>query len=153
MNTQLTLQQHPLVRALTELDLPSTDYVIAGSGPLLAHGIRDEVSDLDIVTRGPAWELAQTMGPLSTAPWENVQRVLLRRGRLEVLNGWFPSTWDIDEFIDNRVLIDGLPFAPLDRVLQWKRTLGRAKDLDDIDAILRYLTRSPLPPTVHPSHP
>lgn len=147
MTDQLTVRQHPLIIEFRELDLPGTDYILAGSSPLLAHGIRTDITDLDIVARGPAWEIVQTMGPVQDAPWEDVHRVLLHGGRLEILNGWFPSMWDVDEFIDGREIYHDLPFAPLDRVLRWKRRLDRAKDQADIDAILRYLTRSPLPPT------
>ncbi|WP_067966398.1 hypothetical protein [Nocardiopsis trehalosi] len=143
MTQQITIHQHPYFVALRQLELPAGDYVIAGSGPLLAHGIRTEISDLDIVTRRAAWEHVRTMGPVQDAPWEDVQRILLLGGRLEVLNGWFPSMWDVDEFIDSAEFYRGLPFAPLDRVLRWKRRLGRAKDLADIDATLHYLTRVP----------
>ncbi|MBB6172963.1 hypothetical protein HNR23_003023 [Nocardiopsis mwathae] len=146
MTEQITIHQHPLFIALEELDLPRQDFIIAGSGPLLAHGIRDNITDLDIVARGPAWELVQTMAPIQPAPWEDVARVLLFDGRLEILNGWFPSMWAVDEFIDDREIRHGLPFAPLDRVLRWKSRLGRAKDLADIDATLRYFTAAALPP-------
>ncbi|MFC3999496.1 hypothetical protein ACFOVU_26525 [Nocardiopsis sediminis] len=143
MTQQITIHQHPYFVALRRLELPVDDFIIAGSGPLLAHGIRTEVSDIDVVTRGPAWDIVRTMGEVQDAPWEDVQRVLLMGGRMEVLNGWFPSMWDVDEFISSREFYLGLPFAPLDRVLRWKRRLGRAKDLADIDATLHYLTRVP----------
>ncbi|WP_017558719.1 hypothetical protein [Nocardiopsis baichengensis] len=142
-----SLHSHPLFVELARLDLPDEDYILAGSGPLLARGIRADITDLDVVVRGRAWDIARRLGPVVTAPWEGVRRVVLYGGSLDVLNGWFPSMWDLDEFIETREYIDGLPFAPLDRVLRWKRRLGRAKDIADINALMEHLVgRSPLTP-------
>ena len=50
------LSENKLMRRLamlvTELDLDRRDFVIFGSGPLLAHGLRSGIRDLDIVARG-----------------------------------------------------------------------------------------------------
>jgi hypothetical protein len=43
-----------LVKLATELDLDQSDFVIFGSGPLLAHGLRRRIRDLDVVARGTA---------------------------------------------------------------------------------------------------
>ncbi|GAB3494117.1 hypothetical protein [Nocardiopsis coralliicola] len=133
------LADHPLFAELRRLDLPAGDYIIAGSGPLLAHGIRREIGDLDVVLRGSAWRRVSRLGPVGTAPWEGVNRVMLAGGRLEMLDGWFPSLWDTDEFIDARTTVAGIPFAPLERVLRWKRRLGRAKDIADVNNLIEYL--------------
>ena len=44
-----------LIKIVAELDLDHRDFVIFGSGPLLAHGLRRRIGDLDVVARGPAW--------------------------------------------------------------------------------------------------
>lgn len=41
------LDRHPLIRMLRALDLPYDDFVVFGSGPLLAHGLRTTLGDLD----------------------------------------------------------------------------------------------------------
>ncbi len=41
-----------LIKLVTELDLDRRDFVIFGSGPLLAHGLRRCIRDLDVVARG-----------------------------------------------------------------------------------------------------
>jgi len=137
--TWKTVSGHPLIVELRRLRLPRSDFIIAGSGPLLAHGIRDDITDLDVVLRGRAWDIVRGLGPVGTAPWEGVRRVMLADGRLEMLNGWFPSMWDLDDFISTREVLHGLPFAPLERVLRWKRRLGRAKDIADVNALIDHL--------------
>ena len=43
---------------LRGLDLPARDHAVFGSAPLLIRGIIDTVDDLDILSRGSAWERA-----------------------------------------------------------------------------------------------
>lgn len=58
----MNLDEQPLFRSLASLDLPADDFIIAGSGPMLAHGIRSTLGDLDVVARGAAWDKALTLG-------------------------------------------------------------------------------------------
>ena len=45
-----------LFRQLDTLNLPMTDYVITGSGPLYAHGLIPLLeNDIDIIARNKAW--------------------------------------------------------------------------------------------------
>lgn len=74
----VALSEHKLIRRLvelmTELDLDRRDFVIFGSGPLLAHGLRRRISDLDVVARGKVWRRVSTYGfpaagTINGAPW------------------------------------------------------------------------------------
>src|SRR5882757_6211449 len=51
-----------LVKIVTELDLDRRDFVVFGSGPLLAHGLRQRISDLDVVARGSVWQRVSEYG-------------------------------------------------------------------------------------------
>ncbi len=51
-----------LLKIVTELDLDRRDFVIFGSGPLLAHGLRQRISDLDVVARGSVWQRVSEYG-------------------------------------------------------------------------------------------
>ncbi|GAA0993676.1 MULTISPECIES: hypothetical protein [Nocardiopsidaceae] len=134
------LREHDLVKKVLSLGLPEHDFVIAGSGPLLAHDLRWEVGDIDVVARGAAWERALTLGEPEDAPFgDGVRRVLLFDDRVEILNGWFPDIWTVDELIDGAEVIDGLRFAALDNVRVWKTLLGRSKDHLDVKLINEYL--------------
>ncbi|OKI10191.1 hypothetical protein A6A06_00045 [Streptomyces sp. CB02923] len=126
-----------MFQELLSLELPTADFVIAGSGPMLAHGIKPEIGDLDIVARGAAWKKAISLGEPVPAPLGYVEHVLFFSGNVEVLNGWF--AYSVDELIEEADVFSGLNFSPLKRVLEWKTQLARKKDRADIEAIHRYL--------------
>lgn len=128
------LNAHPLIRLLRALELPASDYVVFGSGPLLAHGLRADIGDLDVVARGPAWDrIAETCQP-TRAPSGHGQMVRLV---IEVSDRWLPG-WDTDRLIDGAERHCGLPFAPLDAVRRSKLATARPKDWSDIALIDRH---------------
>lgn len=136
------LRDHPFFKDFLSLGLPSADYVIAGSGALIAHGIRRDIGDVDVVARGVAWEVAQKLGTAQKAPLGWAQHVILFDGAVEVLNGWFD--YSVDQLIGEAEEFEGMMFMPLVRVLEWKTRLvesglGRDKDLRDIASIRQYL--------------
>ncbi|WP_033037170.1 hypothetical protein [Streptomyces monomycini] len=133
----MNLLGHPLFRKLGSLNLRTADFVIAGSGPLLAHDIKPGIGDLDVVARGAAWKRAVSLAEPVPAPLGYVDHVLFFAGDVEVLNGWFD--YSVDELIEEADVICGLNFSPLKRVLEWKTRLAREKDHADIEAIHRYL--------------
>ncbi|QIY56617.1 hypothetical protein HEP86_21350 [Streptomyces sp. RPA4-5] len=133
----MNLDEQPLFRSLASLDLPADDFIIAGSGPMLAHGIRSTLGDLDVVARGAAWDKALTLGTPSPAPLGYVDHIVLHSGEIEILDGWFD--YDADKVIDEFEIFCGIRFAPLGKVLEWKKRLDREKDREDIEAINRYM--------------
>lgn len=50
--TRISVLKHSLIRRLTQFNLERDNFVIFGSAPLLAHGIRRNIHDLDVVARG-----------------------------------------------------------------------------------------------------
>src|SRR5947209_792861 len=135
----MALRDNLLIKKLLSLQLPVEHYVVFGSGPLLAHGIKDDVRDLDILARGPAWSIAITRGTPSVPPSGNGLVVELFDGNIEIFSRWVTDDWKADELIDGAEIIDGIPFVPLDVVLLWKRTTARKKDRQDIESLEHYL--------------
>ncbi|MDG4814042.1 hypothetical protein O7628_00790 [Micromonospora sp. WMMD956] len=127
-----TILDHPYVQDLLSLGLPSADYVIAGSGPLLARGWISDPGDIDVVARGSAWRLACAHGQPTDAPYSSVQRLQLFGGHVEVLDGWFPELWPTDELIDEADVIHGIRFVRLAVVAATKRMLHRPRDLEHL---------------------
>lgn len=127
-----------LLDALRALDLPSSDFVIVGSGPLWAHGLIDAPGDLDVLARGAAWNKAVTFAPPFRAP-RGDSCVSLCDGRLEIFDGWTPAVWPVAAIFDAARLHDGLPFAPLAFTLAVKRALNRPKDGPHIRLLTRRL--------------
>ncbi|MDT0418010.1 hypothetical protein ACFY1V_17450 [Streptomyces sp. NPDC001255] len=139
----MELSAHPLVKKLLSLHLPVAEYVVAGSGPLLAHGLREDVGDLDVVARGEAWKRAEDLHSPAPAPSGHGHMVVLFNGAIEVFDTWLPGTQGPDELIDRAEMIQGIPFCPLTEVLDWKRRADREKDHADVTLIEHHLRAGP----------
>jgi hypothetical protein len=136
------LTGHYLIHRLIQLDLDPSDYVVFGSGPLLAHGLLwRRIGDLDVVARGRAWTRAQELGVRLTRQADGAPMVQFWGGLIEVSPEWRMPHWDADTLIDEAEFIDGIPFARLDRVLAYKQLLDRSKDRFDIREMKRSLRR------------
>jgi hypothetical protein len=123
---------HQLIRQLAAFELNRDHFVIFGSGPLLAHGLRTDIGDLDIVARGPAWDRARRLGAPNKSPLQGTEMVHLCRGSIEVSAEWISSEWDTNQLIDDCDIFDEFRFAKLEYVLAYKRALQRPKDAKDI---------------------
>ncbi|MEV1065870.1 hypothetical protein [Streptomyces sp. NPDC050263] len=124
---------------LKTLHLAPEDFVVAGSAPLFIRGLREHVTDLDIVARGASWNHALSLsrsqslhGP-QHAPYGDVLSVRFFGARIEVLNGWFPPLFGtVDRLIQDAELVNGIRFLTLGDTLRWKRHLDRQKDRHDV---------------------
>lgn len=122
-----------------KLRLPLGEYVIVGSGPLAAHGLRN-FNDVDLVVTERTFDQLQTNG------WEQTMgpgdRPCLRKDAYEVFKDlkcrdYQPET---KKLIEDAEIIDGIPFLRLEELARFKKAVGREKDLRDIRLIETYLT-------------
>ena len=104
--------------------MPPGEYVIFGSAPLLAHGLVTAIGDIDLVAVGAAWQQAQALAAVKTAPGGD--RIVQLTPELAVFDGWLGL--DAHAIIDRAELWDGLPLAQLRDVAAYKRLLNRPKD-------------------------
>lgn len=141
-----------LVKLVTELDLDRRDFVIFGSGPLLAHGLRRLVPDLDVVARGTVWRRVTQHGFPATGAINGAPMALFWGGLIQFSRGWISEDWDADDLIDRAEIIQGLPFAQLIDVLAYKQVLRRPKDRPDMDALLALLRQPGQTHGLAPSH-
>ena len=132
-----SLRRHPLIRQVLNLGLPAEDFALAGSAPLLAHGMRAELGDVDVVARGRAWQTAQTLGKTVRAR-SGGKVVRISGGRIEIFDNWFPPELPVDALIRDADVIDGIRFVSLRDTLVWKRYLNRDKDKEDIRLLEAY---------------
>jgi hypothetical protein len=140
------ISEHLLLRRLLALRLETSDFVIFGSAPLLVHGLRTNVSDIDVVARGAAWERARAIGILTTGPLSGAPMAHFWGGLIEVSPRWTSRQWNVDDLIEHADIVQGVRFANLHNVLTHKRMLNRAKDMADIAMIERHLA-GPAPAT------
>ena len=111
------------------MELPPGTYAVFGSGPLAAHGLIDDIGDLDVIVRYVAWDRVRGIGTI--VMHGNDQVVELDNG-LTFGRSWAYGDVDIDQLIEDAEIIDGLPFVRLDAVLAYKRIAGRPKDVKHI---------------------
>ena len=121
-----------LFGSLRSLGLPEGDYAVFGSGPLIVRGIIEATNDLDVVSRGAAWVKACELGEMVTLAEHSVDIVSFLDGAITVGTSWAYGNVDIDGLIDTADIIDGLPFARLEHVVNYKKIAGRPKDLEHL---------------------
>lgn len=124
---------HRSIQRLAELDLPQGDWALFGSGPLLLRGWIDEVGDLDVVSRGPAWEKAKEHGHLAVLPDGN--QIVEAGAGVTVGRTWLYGSFTIDDLIDTAEMIDGIPCVRLEHVISYKRLADRPKDRVHLEII------------------
>lgn len=132
---------HPFFKKLLSLNLPREDFAIAGSGPMYARNLIDKLGDVDVIARGKAWETAVEHGRPVPAPYSTVEVVKLFDESVEILDGWFPEIWSVDDLFDNAELIDGIQFVSLEVVRRTKEKMRRPKDVEHIAIIDKYLNK------------
>jgi hypothetical protein len=135
MAEHVDVLKNPLIHHLIALDLDCDHFVIFGSAPLLAHGLRRSIRDLDVVARGAAWRRASELGVPTVETITGDPAMNLCDGRIQVFQEWISKEWSTDDLIDRAEIIQGLRFAPLADVLAYKRKLKRPKDIADIEVL------------------
>lgn len=129
-----------LLDGLRALGLPTGDYAVFGSGPLLARGWISEVEDLDVICRGEAWKRVSAAGRVSVDDRYGIELAALCDGRLTFGTRWAIGDFDVDQLIDGADIIDGIPYVSLEHVIAYKTIRGTPRDLQHLDVIRRQRT-------------
>ncbi len=118
---------------LSALNLPSEDFAVFGSGPMVIRGIREN-DDIDLVAREYLWKKLADKYP------ENVKSDKeIAIDHLSIFRNWLPWFSDVEELINTADIIDGIRYVGLENVKKWKEACGRDKDLEDVKQINKYL--------------
>lgn len=128
-DARMEADQPSLIDRLRSLALPAGDYAVFGSGPLIIRGIIEATNDLDVISRGPAWDRARQLGDLVHLEEHGVEVVSFDDGAITVGTSWAYGEFDIDQLIETAEIINGLPFVRLEHVVAYKEAAARPKDL------------------------
>ncbi len=122
------------------LCLPFGKYVLIGSTPMAAYGIR-EAKDIDLVVLPELYEKLKTDGWKEELQ-ESGRKVLTKNG-IEAGTDWNCKSYhpSVSRLIVSADVIDGIPVTKLEEVLAWKKACGREKDLKDVKLIEDKLAR------------
>jgi len=122
------------------LNLPEHSYIVFGSCPMAAAGLR-EANDIDMLVSDSAFR------ELSRRGWQELQKgpddKPLVFDVFEAHPNWNFSSYKptLEHLLATADVIDGVPFASLDEVRKWKVSSGRPKDLVDTELIDKYLAK------------
>lgn len=130
--------QPRLIDRLRSLALPPGHYAVFGSGPLIVRGIIEATNDLDVISRGSAWDRACQLGDLVYLEEHHVEVVSFDDGAITVGKSWAYGEFDIEQLIDTAETIEGLPFVRLEHVVRYKEAAARPKDLAHLRALADY---------------
>lgn len=126
---------------LRSLDLPTGDYAVFGSGPMIVRGVIEPTNDLDVVSRGAAWAAALKLGQLVDLPELDITVATFFDGAITVGTEWAIGDFDVDQLIDTADVIDGIPFVRLEHVVAYKQIARRDKDLEHLERLAEYEAR------------
>lgn len=127
-----------IVTKVAALNLPEGSYIVFGSCPLAAVGIR-ESQDIDLLI-SPELDAA-----LYKKGWQRIEKAgddkQLAYGDFDTHTTWRIGAYDptLAQLLQTALIIDGVPFGALEEVRKWKTELRRSKDLADIQLIDAYL--------------
>lgn len=126
-----------IFKKLKELNFPLGEYVLVGSGPLAARGIR-EANDLDIAVSPKL--LKQLIDSKKYQEVEKYGKVFLEADNIDIIPrlDWedYPTT--TAEAIKTAEILNGYPFLNIKEAIKFKKALGREKDFRDIKLLEDY---------------
>ncbi|MEI6296574.1 MAG: hypothetical protein WCO84_02910 [bacterium] len=128
-----------LIQKTKELNFQTGEYAVFGSALLCIWGIRDS-KDIDIIVNKNLWERCLTSGE-----WTSGKALSgadkLEKENIEIFREWNPGKFDPNELIKSANIIEDVPFVDVKYLLEWKKLMGREKDISDIELIEGYLNK------------
>lgn len=127
-----------IIQAVKGLGLPENNYVVFGSAPLAAAGLR-EANDIDLLVSKQVHDRLRQDG------WQEMVKgpddKPLVHDVFEAHAHWNFSAYKptLAQLLSRAVIIDDVPFASLEDVRKWKAELARPKDAKDLELIDAYL--------------
>lgn len=114
------------------------EYIVVASGILNALGIRDS-DDIDLVITQSLYDKLKAQG------WTEINKgtySVLEQGPFEAGLSWDSNeaeTPNLSDLLASATIIQGVPFASVERVRAWKAKMGRDKDIRDLALIDEYV--------------
>lgn len=129
-----------IVSKVKELGLPSSSYVVVGSGTLDVLGIRGS-KDVDLVVSPEVYEKLKLEGWQEKSYDDGTS--FLVSGIYEVALTWddISNKPNLANLLQDAHIVDSIPFVNVKRLMGWKKRKGRDKDITDIELIKSYLEK------------
>lgn len=134
------MTKQDLISKVKTLNLPKDSYVVFGSGPLVALGIR-EVNDIDLLVSSEIYKQLKSLG------WQRIYKgpkdTPIIHDIFEAHDNWDFSSYSptLTDLLRDGFDVDGVSFASLEDVRKWKVASNRPKDIADIKLINSYIEK------------
>ena len=122
-----------IVKLVNALHLPTSNYIVVGSGVMDALGMR-KANKADIVVSKKEYSRLRRSG-WEEFTYDDGKKVLFSDG-YEVMQRWLSH--DLSSLRGSGMTIDGINFINLDKLVECKKKMNRQRDRKDIKLIQKY---------------
>lgn len=130
-----------IITKVKSLKFPTGSYVVFGACPMALAGLR-EAGDIDMLVTKELFDSLKVQGWVELVKSSNDKP--LTKDDLEVHYKWDFSSYQptLVQLLDTATVVDGVPFASLQEVREWKLSSARPNDLEDVKLINAYLGKT-----------
>lgn len=114
-----------IIKRLKNLNFPITDYWLITGGAMVLYGLRDATSDIDLGCSKALADILEKDGFTTTKLSDGTRKITIADD-IEIFEDWI---------FDKAEIKDGISVISLKGLLEMKKSLGREKDLKDIELI------------------
>lgn len=127
------LKKQDVIQKLTELGIDPAQYRVATGAALVLYGIRMETRDIDIGCDEPLFNALLARGYKINEDFPHRREILIPGddGDIEIYCGWAQCS---------PIMVEGIPLMPLGDIIAHKKSMGRPKDLRDLELIDAWLS-------------
>ena len=126
------MKKDDINRRMNELAFPAEDYWVITGGAMVLHGFRDETHDIDLGCTKKLADRLEEDGYL-TDRYPDGRREFHIGDDVEIFEDWLSGSI---------VSVGGVSVISVDGLIEMKRSLGREKDLRDIELIREKLGKT-----------
>lgn len=124
-----------IFQKINKLDIPKDEYVVVGGGVLVALGLLEWDEDIDMTVS------ERLFTQLKNEDWKTEyfgDKEVLKKDIYDVGIGF--GNWSLEDLQQDAIIINGISFISLEKILEWKRQMDRPKDQQHIKIVLDYLS-------------
>ena len=123
------MDRHEILNRLSAFPYDRGEYWVVTGGAMVLYGIREQAADIDL---GCTREMADRLEKdgFLTGRTKDGKRRFTVGGSIEVFEEWLE---------DSPVTLDGFRVMSISGLIRMKQTIGREKDLKDIEMINAFL--------------
>lgn len=123
------INKEDIIKIVKELNLPKNEYWITSGAGLVMHNVKKGTNDVDLGCTKDLFEQLIKKGYNYKIIEDNL-RIMTISDVVEVIENWF---------VDEIIILDGMPVATLESIRKQKLQLGREKDFRDIELIDEFV--------------